>query len=45
MIALAGQERVFAVKEGSGSPETSEIDMRAMRAADSEIAIWSTHSR
>ena len=45
MIALAEQERVFAVKEGSGSPETSEIDMRAMRAADSEIAIWSTHSR
>jgi len=45
MIALAEQERVFAVKEGSGSPETSEMDMRAMRAADSEIAIWSTHSR
>ena len=45
MMALAEQERIFAVKEGSGSPETSEIDMRAMRAADSEIAIWSTHSR
>ena len=45
MIALAEQERVFAVKEGSGSPETSEMDMRAMRAADSEIAVWSTHSR
>ena len=33
MIALAEQKRIFAVKEGSGSPETSEI------------AIWSTHSR
>ena len=42
MIALAEQERVFAVKEGSGSPEISEIDMRA---TNSEIAIWSTHSR
>ena len=45
MIALAEQERVFAVKEGSGSPEISEIDMRAVCATNSEIAIWSTHSR
>ena len=45
MIALAEQERVFAVKEGNDSPETSEMDTRAMCAADSEIAIWSTHSR
>ena len=45
MVALAEQERVFAVKEGSGSPESSETDMRALRAADSDIAVWSTHSR
>lgn len=45
MVALAEQERVFAIKEGSGSPESSEDDMRAVRAADPEIAVWSTHSR
>ena len=45
MVALAEQDQVFAVKEGSGSPETSEKDMRSMRAVDPDIAIWSTHSR
>jgi 4-hydroxy-tetrahydrodipicolinate synthase len=45
MAALAREERVFAVKEGSGDPVTSEKDARAMRDADPEIAIWTTHSR
>jgi len=45
MAALAKLDRVFAVKEGSGTPESSEADSRAMRAADPDIAIWSTHSR
>ena len=45
MAELAKLDRVFAVKEGSGTPETSEADSRAMRAADPNIAIWSTHSR
>lgn len=45
IVALAETGRIFAIKEGSGNPQTSETDMRAVRAANPEIAIWSTHSR
>lgn len=45
MAALAEQARVFAVKEGSGDPVTSEKDMRIVRSANPDIAVWSTHTR
>jgi 4-hydroxy-tetrahydrodipicolinate synthase len=36
---------VIAVKEGSGSPEVFERNLRAVRASGRGVAIWSTHSR
>jgi 4-hydroxy-tetrahydrodipicolinate synthase len=45
LVELVKQDPVFAVKEGCGDPETSETEMRAMRAVDPGVAIWSTHSR
>ncbi len=45
LVRLADFPTVFAVKEGSVDPSTFERNMRALRALDKEIAVWSTHSK
>lgn len=44
LVELAGLPGVFAVKEGSGTPAVFERNLRALRALDRGIAVWSTHS-
>lgn len=45
LTELASVPKVFAIKEGSGSPAVFERNMRSVRALGRDVAIWSTHSR
>ncbi len=45
LTSLAELPPVIAVKEGSGSPEEFERNLRSVRAAGRGVAVWSTHSR
>jgi 4-hydroxy-tetrahydrodipicolinate synthase len=44
LVQLAALPPVFAVKEGSGTPAVFERNLRALRALDRGIAVWTTHS-
>jgi 4-hydroxy-tetrahydrodipicolinate synthase len=45
LVQLAGFPAVFAIKEGGGDPAALALNLRALRAARADIAIWSTNSR
>ena len=44
LVQLAALPRIFAVKEGSGAPAVFERNLRALRALNRGIAVWTTHS-
>jgi 4-hydroxy-tetrahydrodipicolinate synthase len=44
LARLAALPGIVAVKEGSGSPAVFERNLRALRAAAPQVAVWSTHS-
>lgn len=44
LVRLASLPRIFAIKDGSGTPALFERNLRAVRALGRDVAIWSTHS-
>jgi len=44
LARLASLPRVFAIKDGSGTPVQFEKNLRAVRALDRDVAMWTTHS-
>lgn len=45
LVRLAGFAPVFAIKEGGGDPAAFARNLHAVRAARSDVAMWSTNSR
>jgi 4-hydroxy-tetrahydrodipicolinate synthase len=45
LARITGFPAVFAIKEGGGDPAAFAQNLRAVRAARSDVALWSTNSR